>query len=178
MSHMSTRVAGTLGYVAPEYALYGQLTEKIDVYSFGVVLLELLSGRKAFVSLGEGQSFVLTDWAWSLVRQGRTFEVIQEGMEDMGPREVVEKYVLVAVLSTHPQLHARPTMDQIVKILETDLSVPTIPDRPIPIVASMEDIERSMSSSGSGGLTSFSGYQPFTNGADRVSSHSSEEPLS
>lgn len=175
MSHMSTRVAGTLGYVAPEYALYGQLTEKIDVYSFGVVLLELLSGRKAFVSLGEGQSFVLTDWAWSLVRQGRTFEVIQEGMEDMGPREVVEKYVLVAVLSTHPQLHARPTMDQIVKILETDLSVPTIPDRPIPIVASMEDIERSMSSSGSGGLTSFSGYQPFTNGADRVSSHSSEE---
>jgi len=45
-SHVSTRVAGTLGYMAPEYALRGQLTEKADVFSFRVLLLETISGKK------------------------------------------------------------------------------------------------------------------------------------
>lgn len=164
MTHVSTRVAGTMGYVAPEYALYGQLTEKSDVYSFGVVLLELLSGRKALISLGEGQSFVLTDWAWSLVRRGRALSVIEEGMEQCGSGEVMEKHVLVAVLCTHPQLHARPTMDQVLKILETDSALPTVPDRPIPIVANREDIEKSvsLSSGGSGQLFSPTGFQNFS----------------
>ena len=62
MTHLSTRVAGTLGYVAPEYALYGKLTEGIDVYSFGVVLLEILSGKKA-LETNEGKAYLLTDWA-------------------------------------------------------------------------------------------------------------------
>ncbi|KAG0470164.1 hypothetical protein HPP92_016864 [Vanilla planifolia] len=55
-----------MGYVAPEYALYGQLTEKSDVYSYGVVMLELLSGKKALVTKEDGQNFLVTDWAWSL----------------------------------------------------------------------------------------------------------------
>ncbi|KAJ6986906.1 serine/threonine-protein kinase [Populus alba x Populus x berolinensis] len=46
-THVSTRVAGTLGYLAPEYAISGRLTRKTDVYSFGVLLLEIISGRKA-----------------------------------------------------------------------------------------------------------------------------------
>ncbi|PWA79151.1 Concanavalin A-like lectin/glucanase, subgroup [Artemisia annua] len=49
-----------------EYALYGQLTERSDVYSFGVVLLELLSGRKALIGVGDEQPALLADWAWSL----------------------------------------------------------------------------------------------------------------
>lgn len=49
-SHVSTRVMGTYGYCAPEYAMTGQLTVKSDVYSFGVVLLELITGRKAIDS--------------------------------------------------------------------------------------------------------------------------------
>lgn len=166
MTHLSTRVAGTMGYVAPEYALYGQLTERSDVYSYGVVLLELLSGKKALVAVSETQTSLVTDWAWSLVRKGRTLDVIEDGMPDMGPPEVMEKYVLVAVLCSHPQLYARPTMDQIVKILETDLPVPFIPDRPVSFVARIDDIERSVSSSGSGNLSTSAGYQQFMSGSD------------
>ncbi|CAK9151004.1 unnamed protein product [Ilex paraguariensis] len=129
------------------------LLERSDVYSFGVVLLELLSGKKALLVANEGQPALVTDWAWSLVRQGRTLDVIEDGMPDLGPPEVMEKYVLVAVLCSHPQLYARPTIDQVVKILDTGIPVPTIPERPIPLIADIDDIERSVSSSGSGDLS-------------------------
>ncbi|KAL0919318.1 hypothetical protein M5K25_011405 [Dendrobium thyrsiflorum] len=174
MSHVSTRVAGTLGYVAPEYALFGQLTEKSDVFSYGVVMLELLSGKKPFRTSEDGQNWLLTDWAWSLVREGKALEVIEEGMEELGPNEVLERYVLVAVLCSHPQLHARPTMDQVVKILDSDLTVPPIPDRPISIIANKEDIERSMSSSSSGQLFSPPGYNQYILNMDGTPHQGSE----
>ncbi|KAG4981847.1 hypothetical protein AAZX31_10G023100 [Glycine max] len=175
MTHMSTRVAGTMGYVAPEYALYGQLTERSDVFSFGVVLLELLSGRKALQMNNDGQPSSLTDWAWSLVRTGKALDVIEDGMPQSGSEHVLEKYVLIAVLCSHPQLYARPTMDQVVKMMETDESVPSIPERPIPLVAGRLDIERSVSSSGSGQLSSPTGYRSYTIESDRQSSNSRDE---
>ncbi|CAL0320588.1 unnamed protein product [Lupinus luteus] len=169
MSHMSTRVAGTMGYVAPEYALYGQLTERSDVFSYGVVLLELLSGMKALRTDNDGQPSALTDWAWSLVRTGRGLDVIEDGMPEPGSHQVHEKYVLIAVLCSHPQLYARPTMDQVVKMMETDdESVPSIPERPIPFVAGRLDIERTVSTSGSGQLSSPTGYQTYTLASDPI----------
>ncbi|KAM7259475.1 hypothetical protein ACFE04_015216 [Oxalis oulophora] len=82
----------------------------------------------------------------------------EDGMPEMGLPEVMEKYVMIAILCSHTQLYARPTMDQVVKMLETEVSVPVIPDRPIPIVAGRDDIE---SSFGSGQFSSHSGYQSF-----------------
>ncbi|KAL7172286.1 hypothetical protein ACSBR2_031890 [Camellia fascicularis] len=61
MTHLSTRVAGTMGYVAPEYDLYGQ---RSDVYSYGVVFLELLSGKKALMAVNEDQPALVTEWPW------------------------------------------------------------------------------------------------------------------
>lgn len=179
MTHLSTRVAGTMGYVAPEYALYGQLTERSDVYSFGVVLLELLSGKKALlVSNEENQPSLVTDWAWSLVREGKALDVIEHGMPELGSPGVLEKYVFVAVLCSHPQLYARPTMDQVVKMLETDLTVPSIPERPIPLVADIDDIERSVSSSGSGQLSTPRGFQSFTMEGERPTDRTKDSSTS
>lgn len=61
-SHVSTRVMGTYGYCAPEYAMTGQLTVKSDVYSFGVVLLELITGRKAIDSTRAHGEQNLVSW--------------------------------------------------------------------------------------------------------------------
>uniref|UniRef100_A0A7N0ZXL8 non-specific serine/threonine protein kinase n=1 Tax=Kalanchoe fedtschenkoi TaxID=63787 RepID=A0A7N0ZXL8_KALFE len=130
VTHLSTRVAGTMGYVAPEYALYGQLTDRSDIFSFGVVLLELLSGKKALATDGQGNTVVLTDWAWALVRNGKALDVIEQNMPEVGRPEIMEKYVILAVLCSHPQLYARPSMDQVVKILETDTPVASIAERP------------------------------------------------
>lgn len=169
VTHMSTRVAGTHGYVAPEYALYGQLTEKSDVYSFGVVLLELLSGRKALLSNAQSQALHVTDWAWSLARRGSSLEVLEQDMKNPGTPEVMERYVLVALLCAHPQLHCRPTIDQALKIMESDLPVPHIPDRPLPLIADLEDIERTASVGGSGRCSTPSGYQSYS--TEKSSSH-------
>ncbi|KAH7517161.1 hypothetical protein FEM48_Zijuj09G0033000 [Ziziphus jujuba var. spinosa] len=102
-----------------------------------------------------------------LMRDGRALDVIEDDMPDKGPPQVLEKYVLVAVLCSHPQLYARPTMDQAVKMLETDMSLPSIPERPIPLVAELSDIERSVSTSGSGTLVSPRGYSSYTYESDR-----------
>lgn len=61
-THVSTRVMGTYGYCAPEYAMTGQLTLKSDVYSFGVVLLEIISGRKAVDNSKNGNEHNLVVW--------------------------------------------------------------------------------------------------------------------
>ncbi|CAI9781145.1 unnamed protein product [Fraxinus pennsylvanica] len=138
----------------------------VALRGFGVVLLELLSGKKALIAVNDGQPTLITDWAWSLVRNGRALEVVED-MPDLGPPDVVEKYVLVAVLCSHPQLHARPTMDQVVKLLDTDVSIPSIPERPISLIANIDDIERLASSSGSGNLSTPAGYQHYTFDEDR-----------
>ncbi|KAK9110236.1 hypothetical protein Sjap_018296 [Stephania japonica] len=140
-SHLTTRVAGTHGYLAPEYALYGQLTEKSDVYSFGMVVLEIISGRKALdLSSSDTSGPVLvTDWAWQLVKSGRIEEVLDASLlnsEDpnyTNPKGIMERFVLVGILCAHVMVALRPTILDALKMLEGDIEVPTIPDRPLPL---------------------------------------------
>ena len=61
-SHVSTRVMGTYGYCAPEYAMTGKLTKMSDIYSFGVVLLELITGRRAIDPTKPTEEQVLIHW--------------------------------------------------------------------------------------------------------------------
>ncbi|CAI0582321.1 unnamed protein product [Linum tenue] len=155
VSHLSTRVAGTWGYLAPEYALYGQLTERSDVYSYGVVLLELLS-------------------AWGLAREGRALDVVEDGMPELGGADELERYVMVGILCSHTELHARPTMEQVVKMLEADMVVPEIPARPTFMVNPLDVGEKSMDSMGFS-----SGYdRPYESRARRLKEDESDSATS
>lgn len=136
-SHLTTRVAGTHGYLAPEYALYGQLTEKSDVYSFGIVILEIMSGRKVLDTSnnsGSNPSFVLiTDWAWMVLKSGKVEEIFDEAIRENGPKGVMERFVLVGILCAHVMVAFRPTISEALKMLEGDIDIPKLPDRPMPL---------------------------------------------
>lgn len=114
-THATTGVAGTFGYVAPEYAMTCRVSDKADVYSYGVVLLELLSDKKAldpsFSSYGDG--FNIVAWACMLLRQGRAKEFFTAGLWDAGPHDDLVEVLHLAVVCTVDSLSTRPTMKQV-----------------------------------------------------------------
>lgn len=141
-THFTTHIVGTHGYVAPEYALYGQLTGKSDVYSFGVCLLELLSGRPALAESKENPNLCLvTDWAWWLVKEGRTMDVVDVNIRHKGPQDVMQRFVMVGILCAHVLVDFRPSMTEALRMLEGDTDIPEIPDRPLPLNFDMLDLE-------------------------------------
>jgi serine/threonine protein kinase len=131
-SHLTTRVAGTYGYLAPEYALYGQLTEKSDVYSFGVIILEIMSGRKV-LDTSNSSTVLITDWAWECVKSENVVEVFDECLKEKGPTGVMERFVYVGILCAHVMVALRPTIGDALKMLEGDIDIPILPDRPLPL---------------------------------------------
>ncbi|XVE60282.1 hypothetical protein DITRI_Ditri05aG0116400 [Diplodiscus trichospermus] len=131
-SHLTTRVAGTHGYLAPEYALYGQLTEKSDVYSFGIVILEIMSGRKV-LDTSNSSYILITDWAWKLAKSGKVLEIFDESIREKGPKGVMERFVMVGILCAHVMVAFRPKIAEALKMLEGDIDIPKLPDRPLPL---------------------------------------------
>ncbi|EPS70188.1 hypothetical protein M569_04565 [Genlisea aurea] len=119
-THATTGVAGTFGYVAPEYAMTCRVSDKADVYSYGVVLLELISDKKAldpsFSSYGNG--FNIVGWACMLLRQGKAKELFTAGLWDAGPHDDLVDVLHLAVVCTVESLSTRPTMKQVVKRLK------------------------------------------------------------
>ncbi|CAN6568673.1 hypothetical protein ACFX13_001233 [Malus domestica] len=118
-THVSTRVMGTYGYCAPEYAMTGQLTLKSDVYSFGVVLLEIITGRKAIdISRAAGEQNLVT-WARPLFRDRRKFWQIADPMLQ-GQYPVRGMYQALAVAAMCVQDH--PNMRPVIADAVTALS--------------------------------------------------------
>eukprot|EP00253_Pinus_taeda_P010774 PITA_10774 len=129
MSHLSTTVAGTLGYMAPEYALRGQLTEKADVFSFGVLLLEIISGRKS-QSLAPDAEFLI-EGTWKLYKADRGLEAMDATLEGSYSVEEAIKVIKIGLLCTQAAAALRPSMSRVVWMLtnerEHDLPSPTRP---------------------------------------------------
>ncbi|XP_059661402.1 probable leucine-rich repeat receptor-like serine/threonine-protein kinase At3g14840 [Cornus florida] len=117
-THISTRIAGTYGYMAPEYAMRGYLTDKADVYSFGVVTLEIVSGRNNTSHGSKGECFNLLDWALELKEKGDLLELVDPRLGPDFNKEEVLGMIKIALLCTDVSSAVRPTMSSVVSMLE------------------------------------------------------------
>ncbi|KAL7600492.1 hypothetical protein Lser_V15G27039 [Lactuca serriola] len=117
--HISTRVMGTFGYVAPEYAMTGHLLVKSDVYSYGVVLLELISGRKPVdMSQPPGEENLVT-WARPLLTtQEGLLRLIDGNLAGTYDFNDMAKVAAIASMCVHPQVAQRPFMGEVVQALK------------------------------------------------------------
>ncbi|KAI3455541.1 hypothetical protein Pfo_012204 [Paulownia fortunei] len=117
---VETRVIGTFGYLAPEYAQSGQITEKADLYSFGVVLVELVTGRKAVdLNRPKGQQ-CLTEWARPLLEAYAIDELVDPRLGSNYSEHEIYCMLHAASLCIRRDPQARPRMSQVLRILEGD----------------------------------------------------------
>lgn len=117
-THVSTRVMGTYGYCAPDYAMTGQLTFKSDIYSFGVVLLELLTGRKAIDETRAPPEQNLVAWARPLFKDRSTFPQMADPLLNKRyPVRGLYQALAIAAMCVQEQPSMRPVISDVVTAL-------------------------------------------------------------
>ncbi|CAH8359106.1 unnamed protein product [Eruca vesicaria subsp. sativa] len=117
--HVSTRVMGTYGYCAPEYAMTGQLTAKSDVYSFGVVLLEVISGRRTIDGDRPTEEQNLISWAEPLLKDRRMFtRIVDPNLKGNYPLKGLHQALAIATMCLQEEAETRPFMGDVVTALE------------------------------------------------------------
>lgn len=117
-THVSTRVMGTYGYCAPDYAMTGQLTFKSDIYSFGVVLLELITGRKAIDCTEDGREQNLVAWARPMFKDRRKFpQMADPALRGRYPMRGLYQALAIAAMCVQEQPTMRPLIADVVTAL-------------------------------------------------------------
>ncbi|KAK6122396.1 hypothetical protein DH2020_043838 [Rehmannia glutinosa] len=129
-THVNTRIAGTNGYMAPEYLMHGNLSKKADVFSFGVVVLELISGQKNSAFNRDPDSQNLLDWAYKLYKKQRSIEIMDPILVSSADRDQIEMCVQIGLLCVQSDPQLRPDMDRVVTILSRKPSNLEEPIRP------------------------------------------------
>uniref|UniRef100_A0A0D9ZWD0 non-specific serine/threonine protein kinase n=1 Tax=Oryza glumipatula TaxID=40148 RepID=A0A0D9ZWD0_9ORYZ len=128
-THVSTRIAGTMGYLAPEYAMRGHLSEKADVFAFGVLMLETVAGRSNTNNSLEESKIYLLEWAWGLYEMGQALRVVDPCLKEFDEKEAF-RVICIALLCTQGSPHQRPPMSRVVAMLTGDVDVAEVVTKP------------------------------------------------
>ncbi|KAG8086014.1 hypothetical protein GUJ93_ZPchr0010g10001 [Zizania palustris] len=117
-SHVTTRVMGTYGYCAPEYAMTSKLTKMSDIYSFGVVLLELITGRRAIDTTKPTREQILVHWAAPLFRDKAKFVKMADPLMDMKfPLKGLYQALAISSMCLQEEASSRPLISDVVTAL-------------------------------------------------------------
>ncbi|KAJ7519484.1 hypothetical protein O6H91_20G040900 [Diphasiastrum complanatum] len=124
-THVSTVVAGTMGYAAPEYLQTGHLTLKCDIWSFGVVLLELLTGRKALDDNLPKNEQYLTDWSKPYINDNRKVKKIMDPrLEGQYSLEAAQRIASLACQCVSVNAKLRPKMREVIEAVKEISELP------------------------------------------------------
>ncbi|KAI9111857.1 hypothetical protein K1719_017547 [Acacia pycnantha] len=135
-THISTAVAGTLGYMAPEYVVQGKLSDKADIYSFGVLLIEIVSGKRS-------SSFVLNtssilQMAWNLHRSGSLCDMVDPRLEGNYPAKEACRLLEIGLLCAQASANLRPLMSEVVRMISSNEEIPEPTQPPFMVASSVE----------------------------------------
>ncbi|MBA0715927.1 hypothetical protein Golax_014801, partial [Gossypium laxum] len=129
----TTGLAGTLGYMAPEYIKTGRASKASDVYSFGVVALEIATGRRSVDPIEENSQIGLVEWVWHLYGSGNLLSSVDKRMNAEFDEKQMECLMIVGLWCAHPDSNLRPSIKQVIQVLDFDIGIPNLPSKmPIP----------------------------------------------
>lgn len=112
-SSITTKIAGTPGYLAPEIGFTGRATPESDIYSFGMVILEVVCGRRSKGIMDEN---CLVDFVWELYGKGKLIECVDRLLEWKFDEEQVKRSLIVGLACLHPDCTLRPKIRRVVQI--------------------------------------------------------------
>lgn len=122
-SYITTRVMGTFGYVAPEYASTGMLNDRSDVYSFGILIMEIISGRNPVDYSRPPDEVNLVDWLKQMVSNRNSEGVLDPKLPQKPSSRALKRVLLVALRCVDPNSQKRPKMGHVVHMLEAEESL-------------------------------------------------------
>ncbi|KAL1364962.1 L-type lectin-domain containing receptor kinase IX.1-like [Arachis hypogaea] len=128
----TTVTAGTLGYMAPEYMKTGKVRKESDIYSFGVVLLEIASGKKVMHHIeleGRVTQVSLVEWVWELYGLRNITAAADPNLCVAFDDQQMECMLVVGLWCAHPDCRCRPSVRQVMKVLNFDAPLPILPER-------------------------------------------------
>uniref|UniRef100_A0A1J3F430 Cysteine-rich receptor-like protein kinase 14 n=1 Tax=Noccaea caerulescens TaxID=107243 RepID=A0A1J3F430_NOCCA len=127
----TSRIVGTYGYMAPEYAMHGHFSMKSDVYSFGVIFLEIISGkRNSSFCQPDGNASSLVAYAWELWRNGSPLELVDPAIGESYQRNEVIKCIHIALLCVQKDHGDRPGMSTVILMLTSNTITLPVPGEP------------------------------------------------
>ena len=130
----TTGLAGTIGYLAPEYIRTGRASKESDVYSFGIVALEIVTGRRSIDRVGTNSELMLVEWIWNLYGRGDLLLAVDGMLQTIFDEKQVECMLVVGLWCAHPDQNMRPSIRQAIQVLKFDARMPNLPPQmPIPM---------------------------------------------